>query len=67
MCKVTHEVNFQWDTFRTLYPLMSLHDPVRFADIVRGMIDIQVHEGTHYVFNIVNKILIRRRKHRMVA
>ena len=36
---------FQWDTFRTLYPLMSLHDPGRFADIVRGMIDIQVNEG----------------------
>lgn len=34
-----------WDTFRTLYPLMSLHDPVRFAEIVRGMINIQVHEG----------------------
>lgn len=29
---------------------MSLHDPVRFADIVRGMIDIQVHEGTYLVF-----------------
>ncbi|TEB24719.1 hypothetical protein FA13DRAFT_1738929, partial [Coprinellus micaceus] len=34
-----------WDTYRTLYPLMSLHDPVRFAAIVRGMIDIQKHEG----------------------
>ncbi|KZP14452.1 glycoside hydrolase family 92 protein [Athelia psychrophila] len=34
-----------WDTYRTLYPLMSLHDPERFADIVRGMIDIQKHEG----------------------
>ncbi|KAF9461880.1 glycoside hydrolase family 92 protein [Collybia nuda] len=34
-----------WDTYRTLYPLMSLHDPSRFADIVRGMIDIQRHEG----------------------
>ncbi|KAJ3533543.1 hypothetical protein NMY22_g7290 [Coprinellus aureogranulatus] len=34
-----------WDTYRTLYPLMSLHDPARFADIVRGMIDIQRHEG----------------------
>jgi putative alpha-1,2-mannosidase len=47
------DLNFQWDTFRTLYPLMSLHDPVRFAEIVRGMIDIQVHEGTHSVFNII--------------
>lgn len=35
----------QWDTYRTLYPLMSLHDPERFAEIVRGLIDIQRHEG----------------------
>ena len=35
----------QWDTFRTLYPLMSLHDPENFARIVRGMINIQQHEG----------------------
>ena len=35
----------QWDTFRTLYPLMSLHDPEEFARIVRGMINIQQHEG----------------------
>ncbi|KAF8055357.1 glycoside hydrolase family 92 protein [Lyophyllum atratum] len=34
-----------WDTYRTLYPLMSLHDPVTFARIVRGMVDIQKHEG----------------------
>ncbi|KDR66497.1 hypothetical protein GALMADRAFT_147915 [Galerina marginata CBS 339.88] len=34
-----------WDTYRTLYPLMSLHDPITFARIVRGMIDIQKHEG----------------------
>ncbi|KAF8652642.1 hypothetical protein AX16_004274 [Volvariella volvacea WC 439] len=34
-----------WDTYRTLYPLMSLHDPFTFANIVRGMIDIQKHEG----------------------
>ncbi|KAF8624690.1 hypothetical protein AX17_007021 [Amanita inopinata Kibby_2008] len=34
-----------WDTYRTLYPLMSLHDPVRFAEIVRAMINIQQHEG----------------------
>ncbi|KAF8632830.1 hypothetical protein AX15_001660 [Amanita polypyramis BW_CC] len=34
-----------WDTYRTLYPLMSLHDPVTFSRIVRGMIDIQKHEG----------------------
>ncbi|KAI0703902.1 glycoside hydrolase family 92 protein [Cerioporus squamosus] len=34
-----------WDTFRTLYPLMSLHDPENFARIVRGMINIQQHEG----------------------
>ncbi|KAF9448478.1 glycoside hydrolase family 92 protein [Macrolepiota fuliginosa MF-IS2] len=34
-----------WDTYRTLYPLMSLHDPAVFARIVRAMIDIQKHEG----------------------
>ncbi|KAH9934470.1 glycoside hydrolase family 92 protein [Epithele typhae] len=34
-----------WDTFRTLFPLMSLHDPENFARIVRGMINIQQHEG----------------------
>ncbi|KAH7915153.1 glycoside hydrolase family 92 protein [Hygrophoropsis aurantiaca] len=34
-----------WDTYRTLYPLMSLHDPVEFARIVRGMINVQQHEG----------------------
>ncbi|ETW77620.1 glycoside hydrolase family 92 protein [Heterobasidion irregulare TC 32-1] len=34
-----------WDTYRTLYPLYSLHDPVRFAQIVRGLINIQQHEG----------------------
>ncbi|VDB96722.1 unnamed protein product [Peniophora sp. CBMAI 1063] len=34
-----------WDTFRTMFPLMSLHDPQRFADIVHAMIDIQQHEG----------------------
>ncbi|KIY53187.1 glycoside hydrolase family 92 protein [Fistulina hepatica ATCC 64428] len=34
-----------WDTYRTLYSLMSLHDPVSFSRIVRGMINIQEHEG----------------------
>ncbi|KAF7332630.1 Glycoside hydrolase family 92 protein [Mycena kentingensis (nom. inval.)] len=34
-----------WDTYRTLFPLMSLHDPENFARIVRGMINIQKHEG----------------------
>ncbi|KAF4581463.1 hypothetical protein EYR40_009749 [Pleurotus pulmonarius] len=34
-----------WDTYRTLFPLMSLHDPENFAKITRGMIDIQKHEG----------------------
>ncbi|KAF9009539.1 glycoside hydrolase family 92 protein [Cyathus striatus] len=34
-----------WDTYRTLYPLMSLHDPVTFSRIVRAMVDIQKHEG----------------------
>ncbi|KAL5497692.1 hypothetical protein ACEPAH_2623 [Sanghuangporus vaninii] len=34
-----------WDTYRTLYPLYSLHDPETFARIVRGHINIQQHEG----------------------
>ncbi|KAJ3908287.1 glycoside hydrolase family 92 protein [Lentinula edodes] len=34
-----------WDTFRTLYPLFSLHDPERFALITRAMIDIWRFEG----------------------
>ncbi|EIM87038.1 glycoside hydrolase family 92 protein [Stereum hirsutum FP-91666 SS1] len=34
-----------WDTYRTLYPLMAMHDPVRFSLIVRGLINIQQHEG----------------------
>jgi putative alpha-1,2-mannosidase len=34
-----------WDTYRTLYPLFSLHDPENFARIVRGMINIQKNEG----------------------
>ncbi|KAJ2924654.1 hypothetical protein H1R20_g12427, partial [Candolleomyces eurysporus] len=34
-----------WDTYRTLYPLMAMHDPVTFSKIIRGMIDIQKHEG----------------------
>ncbi|KAG6909314.1 hypothetical protein DXG01_001113 [Tephrocybe rancida] len=34
-----------WDTYRTLYPLMSLHDPETFARVVRGMVDIQKNEG----------------------
>ncbi|KAJ8474821.1 hypothetical protein ONZ51_g6967 [Trametes cubensis] len=34
-----------WDTYRTLYSLMALHDPARFAQIVRGMLNIQQHEG----------------------
>ncbi|THH17239.1 hypothetical protein EW146_g3530 [Bondarzewia mesenterica] len=33
-----------WDTYRTLYPLLSLHDPMRFSQIVRGLINIQQHE-----------------------
>ncbi|KAJ3768583.1 glycoside hydrolase family 92 protein [Lentinula raphanica] len=34
-----------WDTYRTLYSFMALHDPMTFSRIVRGMIDIQKHEG----------------------
>ncbi|KAI0708309.1 glycoside hydrolase family 92 protein [Earliella scabrosa] len=34
-----------WDTYRTMFPLMSLHDPATFARIVRAMINIQQHEG----------------------
>lgn len=38
-------MNIQWDTYRTLYPLMSLHDPETYARVVRSFIDIQQHEG----------------------
>ncbi|KAJ8472735.1 hypothetical protein ONZ51_g8332 [Trametes cubensis] len=31
--------NAFWDTFRTFYPLMSLHSPVEFAQIVDNYID----------------------------
>ncbi|KAH9934467.1 glycoside hydrolase family 92 protein [Epithele typhae] len=34
-----------WDTYRTLFPFMGMHDPATFARIVRGMINIQQHEG----------------------
>ncbi|OSC99282.1 glycoside hydrolase family 92 protein [Trametes coccinea BRFM310] len=34
-----------WDTYRTLYSFMALHDPATFARVVRGMINIQQHEG----------------------
>ncbi|KAI0033572.1 glycoside hydrolase family 92 protein [Vararia minispora EC-137] len=34
-----------WDTYRTMFPLLAMHDPERFALIVRGMISIQQHEG----------------------
>ncbi|KAF5340884.1 hypothetical protein D9758_012170 [Tetrapyrgos nigripes] len=34
-----------WDTYRTLYSLMALQDPEKFARIVRAMIDIQKNEG----------------------
>ncbi|KAI5894878.1 uncharacterized protein SCHCODRAFT_02495315 [Schizophyllum commune H4-8] len=34
-----------WDTYRTLFPLMTMHDPYTMAKVVRGMIDIQKHEG----------------------
>lgn len=43
------QLALKWDTFRTLYPLMSLHDPENFARIVRGMINIQQHEGTYSI------------------
>lgn len=34
-----------WDTYRTLYSLMSLHDPITFAQITRALIDVQRNEG----------------------
>ncbi|KAI5117324.1 hypothetical protein M0805_002339 [Coniferiporia weirii] len=34
-----------WDTYRTLFPLMTLHDPDTFARVVRSFIDVQQHEG----------------------
>ena len=35
--KLTMRVS--WDTFRTYYPLMSLHSPVEFSEIVSSYID----------------------------
>ena len=53
----TEDIPFKkWDTYRTLYPLMSLHDPVTFSRIVRGMIDIQKHEGLFCIVDILNDI-----------
>ncbi|EMD37640.1 glycoside hydrolase family 92 protein [Gelatoporia subvermispora B] len=34
-----------WDTFRTFYPLMSLHSPVEFAQIVDNYIDGYLKRG----------------------
>jgi len=48
-CRILLIGRVQWDTYRTLYPLMSLHDPEVFARIIRGMIDVQRHEGDQYV------------------
>lgn len=38
-------IHAKWDTYRTLYPLMALHDAEDYARIVRGMINIQQNEG----------------------
>lgn len=49
----------QWDTYRTLYSLMALHDPVNFARIVRGLINIQQHEGAqqeHLLYRVMDFI-----------
>jgi putative alpha-1,2-mannosidase len=46
----------QWDTYRTLYPLMSLHDSSRFAQIVRAMINIQQNEGNLITNVILNSV-----------
>ncbi|EPT04555.1 hypothetical protein FOMPIDRAFT_131733 [Fomitopsis schrenkii] len=34
-----------WDTFRTFYPLMALHSPVHFAQIVDNYIDGYLKQG----------------------
>lgn len=34
-----------WDTFRTFYPLMALHSPVQFAQIVDNYIDGYLKQG----------------------
>ncbi|KAI0916410.1 hypothetical protein AcW1_008859 [Taiwanofungus camphoratus] len=34
-----------WDTFRTFYPLMALHSPVEFAQIVDSYIDSYLKRG----------------------
>lgn len=34
-----------WDTFRTFYPLMALHSPVEYAQIVDSYIDAWLKRG----------------------
>ncbi|KDQ19392.1 glycoside hydrolase family 92 protein [Botryobasidium botryosum FD-172 SS1] len=34
-----------WDTYRTLYPVYALHDPLTFARVSAGLIDIWRNEG----------------------
>lgn len=34
-----------WDTFRTVHPLLTLIEPQRQRDMVRSLIDTQVHDG----------------------
>ena len=34
-----------WDTFRTFYPLMALHSPVQYAQIVDNYIDAYLTLG----------------------
>ncbi|KAF5373213.1 hypothetical protein D9757_010545 [Collybiopsis confluens] len=44
-----------WDTYRALYSLMALHDPTTFSRIVRGMIDIQRHEGDTFQYSTLSE------------
>ena len=45
--KLTHTKTHphSWDTFRTFYPLMALHSPVQFAQIVDNYIDGYLKQG----------------------
>ncbi|TDL19308.1 hypothetical protein BD410DRAFT_805898 [Rickenella mellea] len=52
-----------WDTYRTLYSLYSLHDPVTFSRVVRGMIDIQQHEAQKCIQGGSSEFFVKFNEH----
>jgi putative alpha-1,2-mannosidase len=39
LCTFSLFFSLQWDTYRTFYPLLSLHSPIDFASIVENYVD----------------------------